>query len=82
MAAEGLWMSFVERERSHLVRQTQEKQLSQREACERLGSGSDSSSVWSGHGGSQGQHGLVLAACPVSGGHLTLHRRLANPRQS
>jgi transposase len=39
MAAEGLWMSIVERERSHLVRQTQEKQLSQRQASERLGIG-------------------------------------------
>jgi len=32
-------MSIVERERSHLVRQTQEKQLSQRQASERLGIG-------------------------------------------
>jgi transposase len=39
MAAEGLWMSNVERERSHLVRQTQEKHLSQRQASERLGIG-------------------------------------------
>jgi transposase len=39
MAAEGLWMSDEERERSHLVRQTQEKQLSQRQASERLGIG-------------------------------------------
>jgi transposase len=39
MAAEGLWMSIVERERSHLVRQTRAKQLSQRQASERLGIG-------------------------------------------
>jgi len=39
MAAEGLWMSIEERERSHLVRQTQAKQLSQRQASERLGIG-------------------------------------------
>jgi transposase len=39
MAAEGLWMSIEERERSHLVRQTQEKHLSQRQASERLGIG-------------------------------------------
>jgi transposase len=39
MAAEGLWMSIAERERSHLVRQTQEKHLSQRQASERLGIG-------------------------------------------
>jgi transposase len=32
-------MSILERERSHLVRQTQEKQLSQRQASERLGIG-------------------------------------------
>ena len=30
-------MSIVERERSHLVRQTQENQLSQRQASERRG---------------------------------------------
>lgn len=36
MAAEGLWMSIEERERSHLVRQTRDKQLSQRQASERL----------------------------------------------
>ena len=39
MAAEGLWMSIEERERSHLVRKTQEKQLPQRQASERLGPG-------------------------------------------
>jgi len=39
MAGEGLWMSIEERERSHLVRQTQEKHLSQRQASERLGIG-------------------------------------------
>src|SRR5271157_2206710 len=39
MAAEGLWMSIEERERSHLVRQTREKRLSQRQASERLGIG-------------------------------------------
>ena len=39
MAAEGLWMSNLERERAHLVRQTQEKQLCQRQASERLGIG-------------------------------------------
>ena len=39
MAAEGLWMSIVERERSHLIRQTRAKQLSQRQASERLGIG-------------------------------------------
>jgi transposase len=39
MAAEGLWMSIEERERSHLVRQTQEQHLSQRQASERLGIG-------------------------------------------
>lgn len=32
-------MSMEERERSHLVRQTQEKHLSQRQASERLGIG-------------------------------------------
>jgi hypothetical protein len=31
-------MSIEERDRSHLVRQTQEKQLSQRQAAERRGS--------------------------------------------
>ncbi len=39
MAAEGLWMSIEERERLHLVHQAQEKQLSQRQASERLGIG-------------------------------------------
>jgi transposase len=33
----GLWMSIVERERAHLVRQTLELCLGQREASERLG---------------------------------------------
>jgi transposase len=39
MAAEGLWMSIVERGRSHLIRRTREKQLSQRQASECLGIG-------------------------------------------
>jgi transposase len=39
MAAEGLWMSIEERERSHLVCPTQEKHLSQRQASKRLGIG-------------------------------------------
>ena len=32
-------MSAVERDRAHVIRQTQEKQLRQREAAERLGIG-------------------------------------------
>ena len=39
MADEGLWMSIEERERPHLVRQTQERHLSQCEASERPGIG-------------------------------------------
>src|SRR5713226_9490532 len=39
MTQGGLWMSAVERDRAHVIRQTQEKQLRQREAAERLGIG-------------------------------------------
>src|SRR5487761_2735230 len=39
MATGGLWMSTKERERSHVIRQTQEGHLSQRAASERLGIG-------------------------------------------
>ncbi len=39
MASDGLWMSTKERERSHVIRQTQEGHLSQRVASERLGVG-------------------------------------------
>jgi len=39
MSAGGLWMSGEEGERSHLIRETQAGQLSQRAASERLGIG-------------------------------------------
>src|ERR1700688_746087 len=39
MSVGGLWMSGKERERSHVVRQSAEGRLGQREASERLGIG-------------------------------------------
>ena len=76
MATGGLWMSTKERERSHVIRQTQEGHLSQRAASERLGIGVRQVKrlvrLWKQHGDA----GLVSR----QRGRLSNHRLAAGQR--